>query len=106
MKKMRTTIAGMLSMAAMATLVKAEEVFSDPFSSVIWVKVIPVIQGIGSTLAVLAAMYAGYLKMFASKGDPEKDETANKMFLGIAVSLIVIWIAPAFVKWFIALIKG
>jgi len=103
MKKMRTTIAALLMLAAMATLVAAQEAFSDPFSSIIWTKVIPVVQGIGSTLAVLAAIYAAILRQ---SGDPEKVEQANKVFLGIAISLIIIWIAPAFVKWFITLIKG
>lgn len=103
MKKMRTTIVGLLMLAAMATLAAAQEPFSDPFSNIIWTKVIPVIQGIGSTLAVLAAIYAAILRQ---SDDPEKVEQANEWFLGIAISLIVIWIAPAFVKWFISLIRG
>ena len=103
MKKTRTTIVALSMLAAMATLVAAQEPFSDPFSSIIWTKVLPVVQGIGSTLAVLAAIYAAIIRQ---SGDPEKVEQANKWFLGIAISLIVIWVAPAFVKWFISLIRG
>lgn len=101
MKKIALS-AGFMALLS-ATIVAAQEAFSDPFSSVIWDKVIPVIQGIGSTLAVLAAIYAAWLRM---SGDPEKAEKANNWFMGIAIALIVIWIAPAFVKWFITLLTS
>lgn len=103
MKKTRTTIVALSMLAAMATLAAAQEPFSDPFSSIIWTKVLPVVQGIGSTLAVLAAIFAAIKRQ---SGDPEKVEESNKWFIGIMISLFVIWVGPMFIKWFISLIRG
>lgn len=101
MKKI--ALSGGVMALVMAAVAYAANEFSDPFSNVIWTKVLPVVQGIGSTLAVLALIYAAVKRM---SGDPEKVDEANKWFIGIAVALIVIWVAPAFVKWLIALITG
>lgn len=103
MKKTRITIVALSMLAAMATLAAAQEPFSDPVSKILWDKVLPVAQGIGSTLAVFAAIYAAWLRQ---SGDPEKVETANKWFIGVMISLFVIWVGPMFIKWFISLIRG
>lgn len=94
-----------ISTAAATAAVSVAAQASDPFSQTLTTKVIPWLQGVSTTIAILAAIYAGYLKMFPGKNDAEISQKANKIFIGIAVGLLVVWGAPAMITWFVGLVS-